>query len=188
MVAGGSPWRHIGARSVHLSWDKSIPPVLTVAPGEVVALELQDASGGQLSPASDDTAVARLDIARVNPVTGPIFVDGASPGDALVVGVLGIDVGEWGWSALIPGFGLLADDFCEPVIVHHRTADGAVHLPFGPVLRAAPMIGTLGVALPGPGAHPLLPPSRFGGNMDIRLLTAGSTLVLPVGVDGALSM
>lgn len=185
MLAGVSG-HHIGDRSVHFTWDNTISPVLTVAPDEAVSLDLLDASGGQLSPASKDGDVARLDILRVNPVTGPIRVDGAEPGDALVVRVREIHVGGWGWSALIPGFGLLADDFPHPLIVHHRTADGAVHLPFGPVLSAAPMIGTLGVALPEPGAHPLLPPSRFGGNMDVRQLTADSTVVLPVGVEGAL--
>jgi len=171
---------------VHFAWDSSLAPATVVAPGDRVELDTLDASAGQLTPASVGADITSLAFDRVNPVTGPIAVTGARPGDALVVRVLAIDVEEWGWAAVIPGFGLLADDFTEPEIVHATTTGGVVQLPFGPRLASVPMIGTLGVALPDPGAHPLLPPSRFGGNLDIRHLTAGSTIRLPVGVPDAL--
>jgi formamidase len=152
----------------------------------MIELDLLDAAAGQLTGASVAADILGLDVGRINPVTGPIRVVGARSGDALVVHVVDLDVDTWGWSALIPGFGLLADDFPDPELVHCHTADGWVDLPFGPRIPARPMIGTLGVALPEPGRHPLLPPSRFGGNMDIRHLTRGATVTLPVGVDGAL--
>jgi acetamidase/formamidase len=176
----------IGTDKTHHAWDNALPPVLTIGPGDSVELDLLDAAGGQLNDASSAADLAGLDLTRVNPVTGPIAVDGAEPGDAIDVHIEAIDVGEWGWSALIPGFGLLADDFLDPRLVHVRTSDGVVTLPFGVELASVPMVGTIGVALPLPGEHPVLPPSRWGGNLDIRHITAGATLRLPVGVAGAL--
>jgi acetamidase/formamidase len=93
---------------------------------------------------------------------------------------------EWGWAGLIPHFGLLSDDFPEPLLAHARTADRSVVLDFGVTLPSLPMVGTMGVALPEPGRHPLLPPSRYGGNMDIRQLGLGAAVTFPVGVSGAL--
>jgi acetamidase/formamidase len=177
---------HIGTDQIHLAWDNSIDPVAELAPGESVELDLLDASAGQLTDASVAADIAGLDFGRINPVTGPVRVAGARPGDAVAVHVVELDVDSWGWAALIPGFGLLADDFPDAELVHCRTAGDWVDLSFGARVRTRPMIGTLGVALPEPGAHPLLPPSRFGGNMDIRHLGAGATVTLPVGVDGAL--
>jgi len=176
----------VGSDQVQYVWDNSVAAVIEIGPGARVELDLLDASGGQVSAASTATDIAGLDFTRVNPVTGPIRVAGAQPSDALVIQILELDVAERGWSAVIPGFGLLAEDFPDPELVHIRTIDGTVQLPFGPQLPARPMIGTIGVAMPEPGPHSLLPPSRFGGNMDIRHLTAGATLHLPVGVEGAL--
>jgi acetamidase/formamidase len=176
----------IGSAHLHHVWDNAIAPALEIGSGDRVEVDIVEASGGQLSGASVAADVARLDFSRVNPVTGPIRVAGASPGDAIAVKIVELDVSGWGWSAVIPGFGLLAAEFPDPVLAHTHTADGRVDLPFGPALPSRPMIGTLGVALPDAGPHPLLPPSRFGGNMDIRHVTAGATVYLPVGVDGAL--
>jgi acetamidase/formamidase len=176
----------IGTDRVHNAWDNAIEPVLELAPGDRIELDLLDAGGGQLTADSTSADVAGLDFGRVNPVTGPIRVAGAQPGDAVTVRVAELAVGEWGWTAVIPGFGLLADDFPIPYLTISRISGGFVTLPFGPRVPVLPMIGTLGVALPEPGAHPLVPPSRFGGNLDIRQLTAGATVRLPVGVPGAL--
>ncbi len=176
----------IGTESVHHTWDNSLPPVLEIEPGQRVELDLLNSSGGQLGPDSTVADVAALDFTRVNPVTGPIAVRGARPGDALTVRVVELAVDSWGWTACIPGFGLLADDFPDPHLAVSSIADGTITLPFGPSLPAVPMIGTLGLALPEPGAHSLVPPSRHGGNLDIRHLTEGATITLPVGVAGAL--
>ena len=177
---------HLKRTQTHNVWDRSIAPVLTVAPGETVSVELQNASGGQLDPGSAASALATLDFARVNPVTGPIFVEGAKPGDALVVEVLALEVDAWGWTANIPGFGLLADRFTEPALRLSRIANGSVELFTGRRLASVPMIGTIGVAPAEPGTFSVIPPTRRGGNMDIRQIGAGATLYLPVAVDGAL--
>jgi acetamidase/formamidase len=177
----------IHARHHHSGWDNSLEPVLEVTPGETVTFETIDASGGQLSAASSVEDVETLDFGRVNPVTGPVRVLGAEPGDALSVKLLEFKPSGWGWTANIPGFGLLAEDFRE---AHLKTwtfgesetarfADG-IEVP----LKAFP--GTIGVAPAERGPHSVVPPRACGGNLDIRDLAAGSTLHLPVQVDGAL--
>ena len=100
----------------HLGWDNSIPPVLSVIAGETVEFEVIDASGGQLNAGSTVDDIAGLDFSQINPVTGPVFVEGAEPGDALKVTLLEFVASGWGWTANIPGFGLLADQFAEPAL------------------------------------------------------------------------
>jgi acetamidase/formamidase len=177
---------HLKRDQVHYSWDNSLAPAVTVGAGEEVVLQTADASGGQIGPRSSHEDVGAIALDRVNPVTGPIFVEGAEPGDALDVEILEIECDSWGWTANIPGFGLLSDDFAQPHLAISTITADTVQLPFGPRLPAVAMIGTLGVALPAAGQHPILPPSRYGGNMDIRHLTAGARVVLPIGVSGAL--
>ena len=176
----------LGTDSVHHAWDRSLPPALEIEGSGTVELDLLDSGGAQLDAGSGAGDLAVIDLARINPVTGPVFVHGAEPGDALLVRVRELVPAAWGWSANIPGFGLLAEDFPDPALVHSRIGEKEVELDFGPVLPALPMIGTLGLALPEPGAHPVLPPSRHGGNMDIRQLGAGAGVLIPVGVPGAL--
>ena len=170
----------------HFGWDNANAPVLRVAAGETVSFEVVDASGGQLTRSSTVAAVAALDFARVNPVTGPVYVEGAEPGDALLVEVLDFQSSGWGWTALIPGFGLLAEDFPTPFL--HITRYGAGGVEFAPGIRLPlrPFPGTIGVAPAEPGLHSIVPPREVGGNMDIRDLTRGAKLWLPVRIRGAL--
>ena len=190
MISSMQPSNHtIHAGHAHIGWDRANPPALRVAPGETVEFEVVDASGGQLDPDSTIGDVTELDFSRINPVTGPLWVEGAAPGDALSVEVLEFAPGGWGWTANIPGFGLLADQFTEPAL-HTWKYSGDLSSPavFGPGGRVPlkPMIGTIGVALAEPGTHSVVPPRRVGGNMDIRDIGAGTTLRLPVEVEGAL--
>jgi acetamidase/formamidase len=177
---------HLKRTQTHGVWDRSLAPIVRIAPGDTVVVEMQNASGGQLSAASVASDLALLDFARINPVTGPIFVEGAKPGDALVVEILDLEVDAWGWTANIPGFGLLADRFTEPALRTSRVANGTIELFTGMRLPSVPMIGTIGVAPAEAGAFSVIPPTRQGGNMDIRQVGAGATLYLPVAVDGAL--
>jgi acetamidase/formamidase len=173
----------------HYGWDNSFPPVLTAAPGAVIEFQCRDASAGQFSRETTAAQVPKLDLAFVNPVTGPIYVDGAAPGDVLKVTVLAFKPSGWGWTANIPGFGLLADQFPEPAI-HHWDYDPAGRVPamFGPggKVPLRPMAGTIGVAPAAPGHHSIVPPRRVGGNMDVRDIAEGAELYLPVEVKGAL--
>ncbi|WP_242894733.1 acetamidase/formamidase family protein [Actinomadura litoris] len=177
---------HIRRTSVHNAWDNAIPPVASLVPDAEFTVETADASGGQLGPSAGTAEVAALDFARVNPVTGPFLVEGAHAGDALVIDVLEMAVGDWGWTASIPGFGLLADDFPDPHLRVSKIANGFAEPLPGVRVPVVPMIGTIGVAPPEPGAHSIVPPRRWGGNMDIRHVGPGARLILPVGVDGAL--
>jgi acetamidase/formamidase len=177
---------HLKRTQTHGVWDNSIAPVIRVAPGDTITVELENASGGQLTQTSDASALAVLAFEKINPVTGPIYVEGAKPGDALVVEILELDVDTWGWTANIPGFGLLADRFTEPALRMSRIANGTIELFTGMRLPSVPMIGTIGVAHAEPGAFSVIPPTQYGGNMDIRHVGAGATLYLPVAVDGAL--
>ena len=86
----------------HFGWDNANQPVLTVAPGDTVEFEVVEASGGQLSKDSTVADVGALDFAKVNPVTGPVYVDGVEPGDALKVTIESFAPVGWGWTALIP--------------------------------------------------------------------------------------
>ncbi|SIT53890.1 Acetamidase/Formamidase [Mesorhizobium prunaredense] len=179
----------IHGRHHHFGWDNSFVPTERVAPGSTIEFQCLDSSGGQLQPDSTVADVAKLDFDRINPVTGPIFVDGAEPGDALKVTIEMFKPSGFGWTANIPGFGLLADDFPEPAL-NIWTYDAASLEPalFGKQARVPlkPFAGTIGNAPAEMGLHSVVPPRRVGGNLDIRDLAAGTTLYLPVEVAGAL--
>ena len=172
----------------HIGWDNAIAPILTVSPGETISFEVHEASGGQLSPASRTGDIAALDFGRVNPVAGPILVDGAEPGDALKVTIREFAPSGWGWTANIPGFGLLADQFPDPALILWDYDPGTMApAMWGPAkIPLKPFTGTIGVAPGAPGPHSIVPPRRCGGNMDIRDISAGTELWLPVEVPGAL--
>ncbi|NMP22786.1 acetamidase/formamidase family protein [Sulfobacillus harzensis] len=177
---------HLRTDTTHATWNRDQRPAIHVSPGDVVTLDILDSSDGQVHPDSTVDTVANLDFGRVNPVTGPVFVDGAQPGDALVITVMAVDVADWGWTANIPGFGLLSDAFPEPHLrISQITAGYAQMLP-GIRVPICPFIGTIGLAPEIPGDHPLVPPTVQGGNMDVRHVTAHSRLWLPVAVPGAL--
>ncbi len=173
----------------HYGWNNANAPRLTVKPGETVEFETVDSSGAQLSPDATLADLAALDFGKVNPVTGPVFVDGAEPGDAIKVTILGLTPSGWGWTANIPGFGLLADQFKEPAL-HIWKYDAGSLAPalFGPGGRVPlkPFCGTIGLAPAEAGQHSVVPPRRVGGNMDIRDMAAGTELYLPVEVAGGL--
>jgi acetamidase/formamidase len=173
----------------NLCWDNSLKPAMTVAPGDTVEFRDIDATCGQLTANSKVGDIATLDFSRINPIAGPIYVDGAEPGDALKVTLLGFQPSGWAWTAVVPGFGLLADDFPEPALniwsYEKSFAKPALYGP-GAKVPLKPFCGTIGVAPAEPGPHSTIPPHTAGGNMDIRDLTVGVELYLPVKVKGAL--
>jgi acetamidase/formamidase len=179
----------VHAHHQQLNWDNSRAPAITIAPGDTVQFRDIDAANGQLSPASTAADIPKLDFNRINPISGPVYVDGAMPGDALKVTLLGFEPSGWAWTAIVPGFGLLAEEFTQPAL-HLWSYDRSFATPalFGPGARVPlkPFCGTIGVAPAAPGAHSTIPPHNAGGNMDIRDLTEGVDLYLPVQVAGAL--
>jgi len=184
-----NPFDHsIHQHQHHFLWDRDLAPAIEVEPGASVEFDTIDASGGQLTAASTAADLAEVDFARVNPVSGPVFVRGALPGDVLEVEVLELSMTGWGWTAIMPNFGLLADQYPDPWLKHWTLKPNDTIARFGDGIEVpvAPFPGTIGVAPPMPGHHSTLPPRPWGGNLDTRHLTVGTRLYLPVGVDGAL--
>ncbi|EIW78025.1 Formamidase [Coniophora puteana RWD-64-598 SS2] len=190
----------------NLTWDNSIPPAITIDSGDTVSFDCLDASNGQLTASSTAADVVRMVFSQCDQVNGPVFVRGARPGDTLQVDVLELQPGAWGWTAIIPGFGLLADDpefqeaalkiwdlerdleegvttFRERVDLGVGAAGSALERIRVPI---RPFCGEMGVARREQGAFSTIPPYHTGGNMDTRHLTRGSTLFLPVEVEGGL--
>lgn len=177
---------HLHHRDGHHGWDRSRPPIVEVAPGDEVELTLADCFDGQLGPDAVADDVGRLDLDRANPLTGPIRVLGAQPGDVLAIEVLEVVPGPVGWTTLIPGFGLLADDFPDPHVVASTIATEVIRFGRFAELPPHPFLGTVGLAPAAEGPHSVLPPRRVGGNLDCRELRPGATLLLPVEVEGGL--
>lgn len=173
----------------HYGWNNANTPAIRIAPGETVAFNPPDSSGGQITATSTLSDLSKLDFGKVNPVAGPIYIDGAEPGDAIKVTLLELGPSGWGWTANIPGFGLLADQFKDPAL-HIWKYDAASLAPalYGPGGRVPlkPFCGTIGLTPSEPGLHSVVPPRRVGGNLDIRDIAAGTELYLPVEIKGGL--
>lgn len=208
----------------HNRWHPDITPVIEVEPGQVIGMETRDAFDGQIGPATTPEEVGQVNLNVVHPLTGPVFVKGAEPGDILEIKIEQIDPQPFAYTVQVPGFGFLRDIFTTPHIVHWDIANGYAtsnDLP-GVRIPGAPFMGVIGVApsqellekinsreadllerggvvlLPEEtGAVPATPaiarsavrtiaPHETAGNVDIKQLTRGTTLRLPVYVNGAL--
>jgi formamidase len=211
-------------RTGHNRWHPDIEPILEVGEGEDVALETRDACDGYLTSRSTVADLAGLPAGAIHPLTGPVSVKGARPGDLLEVEFREIAPQPWAFSGIIPGLGYLRDVMTTPFLVHWALADGwatsrelpGVRIPAAPFMgvsgvapsraqvetwarREADVAARGGMALPpdpagsvpatGPAASRglrTLPPRENGGNFDVKQLTGGSRLYLPVAVEGAL--
>jgi len=183
-------------RSRLAAWDDSTlnpytAPVARVRPGEVVEVETWDAYGGIVSPEqSFQEAAERGLVGALNPVTGPIYVEGAEPGDILVVELMGIDLPAWGAASIIPGFGALEGwlNLMQPR-TKVCTIEGSVvryEADHGKIIEIPtdPFVGTIGVS-PAYEAVQTLAPGSHGGNMDCPDIRPGNRLMLPVYQRGA---
>lgn len=208
----------------HNRWHPDIPPVVEADQGEEVVLETRDALDGQLNPKSTEKDFGNINAGYVHPLTGPVYVKGAEPGDLLEVDFVDIIPQPWAFTCIMPGLGFLRDVFTTPFMVHWKIADGFatskqlpnVKIPgasfmgvsgVAPSLnqvkswtkREADLIKRGGFVFPpdpggsvpasGPAAKDglrTLPPRENGGNFDVKQLSKGSKLYLPVAVDGAL--
>jgi formamidase len=206
---------------MHNRWHPDLEPTVRIVQGEELRLECEDGLAGQLTRQSTHADAGRLDLGLGHPLAGPVYVEGAEPGDVLEVEFVAYETADFGVTAVIPGFGFLADLFPEPYVVKWEIHDGlarSAELP-GVAVPEETFAGVVGVApshellaamhareeeiarTGGPVAEPLpasavppeaaaglrtIPPRETGGNMDIRQLVAGSRLLLPVSVPGAL--
>jgi len=177
----------LSADDVVYAIDKAVPPRLRLAAPAEVTVATLDARAGRLTEPSQVEATARDyrdRFPKANPATGPIFVEGAEPGDALAVEILRIDLGPRGYSLVKPGFGVIADMVERPVARFAEVRDGAIDFA-GVRLPLRPMVGVIATA---PDGEPIGTAyvGRHGGNLDCNLIAAGATVHLPVRVPGAL--
>jgi acetamidase/formamidase len=174
------------ANPTHSRWNRSLAPRLHIASGDTAHIECVDSSGSQVHPGMNVAEFLSIDRGRIHALTGPIFVEGAAPGDALQIDVLEVAHKGWGWSSVISGLGFLKERFTEPYLFHWQL-DGEVSRSLAPaVVPLRPFCGVMGVAPAEDGEFRTRPPGRFGGNMDVRELCAAATLYLPVLNPGAL--
>ncbi len=177
---------HLSAEPTHSRWNRALQPRLTIASGDTVHMRCVDASGAQVTPASTVEEFQAIDRGRIHALTGPIWIDGAEPGDVLEIQVLRVEHQGWGWSSVIPGLGFLKDQFREPFLFHW-TLDREISRSLeGAVVPLRPFCGVMGVAPAEDGEFRTRAPGPFGGNMDVRELCTGATLYLPVLNPGAL--
>lgn len=175
--------------NVHYEWNNAIDPVATVADGDVVEFECRDAREGQFDLETTIEDVKTMAHGNGIPLTGPVAIEGAEPGDVLQVDILNVEHGDVGWTLFYPGergFGLLPEEFPEWGL-HVWDLEGGTGTFVDDIeIPLAPFPGTIGVAPAVDGSHSTTPPRAVGGNMDVKYLTAGATLFLPVETAGGL--
>ncbi len=177
---------HLSADPTHSVWDRDLAPRLTIESGDTVHFDCHDATGGQLTASSTLEEYLTIDRNRVHALTGPVCVAGADFGDVLEIEVLEVRHRGWGWTSTIPGLGFLDQRFNEASLFHW-TLNGEFSYSLAPAaVPLRPFCGVMGVAPAEAGSFKTRPPGRFGGNMDVRDLSAGATLYLPVFNPGAL--
>jgi acetamidase/formamidase len=178
--------RTLAAEPTHSVWDRALQPRLRIEPGDEVEIECVDASGGQVWPNMTVGEYLSIDRTRIHALSGPIWIEGAEPGDVLQIDVLATRHSGWGWSSVIDGLGFLKDRFREPYLFHWQLDGESTHSLAPAVVPVRPFLGVMGVARAEDGAFRTRPPGPFGGNLDVRELCAGSRLYLPVFNHGAL--
>jgi acetamidase/formamidase len=167
-------------------WDNSVTPRLEIDPGDTVVFDCPEPCG-QVTPEWTNEMLANISFDPIHALVGSVYVKGAKPGDALQVEILDLKHKGWGWSGHLQHFGLLQEDF-DYAYIHHWKLEGDRCF-FGVnniILPFEPFCGCMGVAPQEPGRITTIAPGKFGGNMDIRDLRIGTTMWLPVFVEGAL--
>ena len=168
-------------------WDNSIEPRLEIEKGDTVVFDCLEANG-QISPDWTVADYENVDRSKIHALNGSVWIKGAEAGDALEIDILDMRHKGWGWSAHRPGMGLLPEDF-DSAYFHQWRIEGDtcysseldhISLPF------EPHTGVVGVAPREKGRFSTFPPRANGGNLDVRDMVIGSTIWLPVLVEGAL--
>jgi len=177
---------HLDDTQPHAFWDNSYPARLRIQPGDTVVFETLEGTGNQIRPDSTSGVLTTLNLASIHALTGPVYVEGAELGDALVVDIISIKHKGWGYNAVIPHIGLLPDDFPEPYLHHYKLGEAACEFRPDIQIPYEPFCGVMGVAPREPGRFSTFPPRENGGNIDVRHLTPGSKVFIPVQVPGAL--
>lgn len=172
----------------HNKFSKDIPPVLSVPSGTVIEVFTEEASDGQIKLGDTPAVLANLDFDPIHPLTGPVYVEGAEVGDVLKVTLHQIELQDWGWTAILPGFSFLADQFNEAFLKTYELNKGDQFVNFTDKIKVPlkPFPGVMGVAPATGEMLSTIPPRANGGNMDDPHLVEGVSVYFPVFVEGAL--
>jgi len=172
----------------HSKFSKDIPPVLRVPSGAVIEVFTEEASDGQIKLGDGPDVLANLDFDPIHPLTGPVYVEGAEVGDILKVTLHQIELQDWGWTAILPGFSFLADQFTEAYLKTYELNKGDQFVNFTDKIKVPlkPFPGVMGVAPATGEMLSTIPPRENGGNMDDPHLVEGVSVYFPVFVEGAL--
>ncbi|QKS70122.1 acetamidase/formamidase family protein [Paenalkalicoccus suaedae] len=171
----------------HFTWAKDPQPIITIKSGDTVIFDTEDVTDGQFSIDSKTEDIGSLDWERVYPLAGPVAIEGAELGDTLEVEIVDLKPGSWGWTAILPGLGLLAEEFPDAYLRTFDLTDSKyIHFSENIKVPIEPFLGTMGVSPADADGQAIMPPGKFGGNLDTRQLTIGTKLYLPVQVKGAL--
>lgn len=172
----------------HNKFSSAIPPILRVTSGAVIEAFTEDASDEQFDLNSGMADLDSLDFEPIHPITGPVYVEGAMPGDVLKVTLHEVEVGDWGWNAIVPGFGFLADTLPGKYIRIYELGPEKEYVQFNDKIRIPirPFPGVMGVAPATDEMLSTIPPRANGGNMDDPNLTEGTIVYFPVFVEGGL--
>ncbi|MDN5201324.1 acetamidase/formamidase family protein [Fulvivirgaceae bacterium BMA10] len=178
----------LSADQTHNKFSSTIEPVIKVNSGAVVEAYTKEATDGQLNAESGIDDLNKLSFEPIHPLTGPVYVEEAQPGDILAVTLHDIEIGDWGWTAIVPGFGFLADEFTEPYLKTFQINQGDQTVAFSDKIKIPlnPFPGVMGVAPTTDSLLSTIPPRANGGNMDNPYMIAGTTVYFPVFVKGAL--
>ena len=170
----------------HRLWTTRHAPTLEIASGDTLDIDVPEAAGGQFDSFRNGDPVPELDFDALYPMLGPIMVDGAEPGDVLELEMLSFQTKDWGWTAVLPGMGLLAEDFTEAHL-HRWELTGADVADFKGAAQVPvrPFLGVLASTPDVDEPQGVIPPGAFGGNIDCRDLVAGTKVFLPVQTQGA---
>jgi acetamidase/formamidase len=171
----------------HDAWDNSLAPRLTIASGDTVTFRCRDASNGRQSKEGRANPKPPPDWLG-HPLTGPVAIRDAAPGDTLEIEVLALETGTWGYTGFRQGAGLLSDDpeFAGPYTHDWELTQDPTPFARGVRIPKEPFLGVMGVAPAEPGRHSTMPPRRNAGNVDIKQLGVGSRVYIPVLVPEAL--
>ncbi|MCL5679464.1 MAG: acetamidase/formamidase family protein [Candidatus Thermoplasmatota archaeon] len=175
-------------KNIHFTWTASNKPVVFMDSDETIAISIPDSSTWQIKREYRTEDLRKIDSSRYDGAVGPIYVNGAAPGDTLEINLKEIKTAPWGWSAIIPDMGLLKGDFSEKLVMwklEKFASSETQGFLEGISIPIHPFLGVVGTA-PKDGRLGMIPPQYFGGNMDNRLLGVGSKIYLPVNVEGAL--
>ncbi len=176
--------QHYLSRDHHTqSFSSEISPALRVSAGERIHVQTWDCYKGQILVDADLSKV--IEASQMNPATGPIYVEGAEPGDMLAVTIIDIKTEARGAARMYPGKGQLHDKVKAPYGIFFDVAAGVITMNENVSFPVKPMLGVIGVA-PESGSILTMPAGKHGGNLDNNMNTIGSTIYLPVKHPGAL--